>query len=88
MPTYDYRCSLCDELFEVTRPIGSATKEEPCPRCESPSKRVFSPVGVHFKGSGFHNTDYKGKAADTPSCPSEKQGSKDACASCPAAKDA
>lgn len=89
MPTYDYRCSACDALFEVSRPMGSKDPE-PCPGCGSETKRVFSPVGVAFKGSGFHNTDYRPRpaesgAADAPACPA-KSSSGSGCAGCPAAE--
>jgi putative FmdB family regulatory protein len=50
-------------VFEVVRPIGS-TDTEVCPSCGGATKRVFSPVGVVFKGSGFHNTDYRAKSED------------------------
>ncbi len=63
MPTYDYRCSACDEAFEVTRSMGD-TSEQCCPECGGAAKRVFTPVGVAFKGSGFHNTDYKPRPKD------------------------
>jgi putative FmdB family regulatory protein len=60
MPEYDYRCAECDNRFVITRPMSS--KENPCcPECGSAAKRVFTPVGVAFKGSGFHNTDYKNR---------------------------
>lgn len=87
MPVYDYRCTECKTRFEVTRPMGS-TAAEGCPSCGSPAKRVFTPVGVAFKGSGFHNTDYKSRpksdsGADT-TCAAKKEGSS-ACSNCPAA---
>jgi putative FmdB family regulatory protein len=85
MPVYDYRCIDCGERFEVTRPMASTSKEE-CPSCAAPAKRVFTPVGVAFKGSGFHNTDYKTRPKeDTGSCPAKKDGTS-ACSSCPAAE--
>jgi putative FmdB family regulatory protein len=61
MPAYDYKCKTCDEVFEIKR---SSSDDAPvaCPLCHSEARRVFSPVGVVFKGSGFHNTDYKNKA--------------------------
>ena len=90
MPAYDYRCPACDRLFEVTRAAG-ATEEVCCPSCGTAAKRVFTPVGVVFKGSGFHNTDYRAKPkeegspapskAEAPSCPAAKDGG---CSSCPA----
>ena len=59
MPIYEYRCEQ-GHRFEVMQrmtddPIAS------CQTCEAPVRRVFHPVAVHFKGSGFYNTDY-GKA--------------------------
>ncbi len=86
MPLYDYRCPECDVTFEVTRSADSASAVC-CPTCEGPAKRVFTPVGVVFKGSGFHNTDYRpGKSSeDGPAkCPSADKSSS-ACAGCPSA---
>ena len=83
MPAYDYRCTVCDERFEITRPMGSKS-DETCPVCDAPAKRIFSPVGVAFKGTGFHNTDYKPRPkedAPAPSCPAKSDSS--SCASCP-----
>jgi putative FmdB family regulatory protein len=56
MPTYEYRCEN-GHTFEVTQRMS----EEPltaCQVCGAPAQRVFHPVAVHFKGSGFYNTDY------------------------------
>jgi putative FmdB family regulatory protein len=93
MPTYDYHCAACDHDFEVTRPMR-ATGPELCPICATPAVKIFSPVGVAFKGTGFHNTDYRPKPVDSsadvpkaePACPSAASGSS-ACASCPAASN-
>jgi putative FmdB family regulatory protein len=58
MPTYQYACTnpACGERFELvqsfTDPAASA-----CPVCEGPVRKVFSAVGVVFKGSGFYRTD-------------------------------
>lgn len=57
MPLYEYRCTKCNHKFEVHHDVGGAAG--PCPVCGSPAKRVFSSVGLIFKGSGFHTTDYK-----------------------------
>lgn len=80
MPAYDYRCTECDTTFEVVRKVGQ-TAEERCPECGGATKRVFTPVGVVFKGSGFHNTDYRKR-------PSEKSETAPAPAPCGAAKPA
>ena len=56
MPIYEYRCEN-GHLFEVMQKIT----EDPvttCGECGAPVQRVFHPVAVHFKGSGFYNTDY------------------------------
>jgi putative FmdB family regulatory protein len=56
MPIYEYRCET-GHLFEVMQKIT----EDPvttCETCNAPVQRVFHPVAVHFKGSGFYNTDY------------------------------
>lgn len=86
MPSYDYRCTACEQVFEVSRPMRSSDPEC-CPTCGAPAKRVFTPFGVAFKGSGFHNTDYRPKPKEesaTP-CPA-KSDSKPGCAGCPAAE--
>jgi putative FmdB family regulatory protein len=93
MPAYDFRCTSCRHTFEVTRPASDRSTPV-CPLCGADTKRVFTPIGVHFKGSGFYNTDYKGKnpagkpaeskPADAPACPSADTGG--GCAGCPAAK--
>jgi putative FmdB family regulatory protein len=56
MPIYEYRCDQ-GHNFEVMQRISDEPVER-CTTCESPVRRVFHPVAVHFKGSGFYNTDY------------------------------
>jgi putative FmdB family regulatory protein len=56
MPIYEYRCEN-GHLFEVMQKMT----DEPvtaCPEDGAPVQRVFHPIAVHFKGSGFYNTDY------------------------------
>ena len=60
MPIYEYRCRNGHQ-FEVFQ----AMSEDPvssCQACGEPVERVFRPVAVHFKGSGFYTTDYARKA--------------------------
>ncbi len=57
MAIYEYKCSN-DHTFEVMQRM-SDDPVETCEVCESPVERVYHPVAIHFKGSGFHNTDYK-----------------------------
>jgi putative FmdB family regulatory protein len=70
MPIYEYRCENGHQ-FEVIQSMS----EDPvtaCEECGAPVERVFHPIAVHFKGSGFYNTDYKnnsktGKDSKEPS---------------------
>jgi putative FmdB family regulatory protein len=56
MPIYEYRCEN-GHLFEVMQKIEDPPVTS-CHTCEAPVQRVFHPIAVHFKGSGFYNTDY------------------------------
>ena len=56
MPIYEYRC-LNGHTFEVIQSM-SDDPVETCEVCGAPVERVFHPVAVHFKGSGFYSTDY------------------------------
>jgi putative FmdB family regulatory protein len=56
MPIYEFRCEN-GHLFEVMQKITDAPVTE-CDTCGAPVTRVFHPIAVHFKGSGFYNTDY------------------------------
>lgn len=85
MPAYDYRCTDCSNVFEVNRQMGS-TADEACPSCGGHAKRVFTPVGVAFKGSGFHNTDYRPAPKDSSDSPAPACPSGGGCAGCPAAE--
>src|SRR5688500_6918726 len=56
MPIYEYRCEK-GHNFEVMQRMTDDPVES-CEQCGAPVERVFHPVAVHFKGSGFYNTDY------------------------------
>ena len=56
MPFYEYRCQK-GHTFEVRQSMTDDPVSE-CEKCGAPVQRVFHPVAVHFKGSGFYNTDY------------------------------
>jgi len=60
MPIYEYRCTN-GHTFEVIQGM-SDDPVETCEVCGAPVERVFHPVAVHFKGSGFYSTDYANKA--------------------------
>jgi len=56
MPTYEYRCEQ-GHTFEVMQRM-SDERISVCQVCSAPVQQVFHPIAVHFKGSGFYNTDY------------------------------
>ena len=56
MPIYEYRYEN-GHLFEVMQKMSDAPVTI-CETCGAPVQRVFHPIAVHFKGSGFYNTDY------------------------------
>ena len=72
MPVYGYRCSR-GHHFEVQQRITEAPLNQ-CPECGAPVTRVFYPVGIVFKGSGFYKTDSRGAAASDGSTPSSDTG--------------
>ncbi len=76
MPIYEYRCEN-GHLFEVMQKITDDPVTS-CETCESPVQRVFHPVAVHFKGSGFYNTDYGTAKRKRESDASESAEKKDA----------
>jgi putative FmdB family regulatory protein len=62
MPTYDYRCRDCGQSLEVQQSIHDDPLTE-CPACGGTLKKVFSAVGISFKGSGFYKTDSRNGAS-------------------------
>ncbi len=75
MPIYEYRCEQ-GHTFEVMQRM-SDDPVQTCETCEAPVARVFHPVAVHFKGSGFYNTDYgtRKRARETASSDAGKKDS-------------
>ena len=56
MPIYEYKCEN-GHVFDVIQKMSDEPLTE-CQECGAPAVRVLHPVAVHFKGSGFYNTDY------------------------------
>jgi putative FmdB family regulatory protein len=73
MPVYEYRCER-GHTFEVMQRMSDDPVTS-CSTCEAPVQRVFHPVAVHFKGSGFYTTDYgkKSKGANAASSASSSE---------------
>ena len=59
MPIYEYKCTN-GHVFDVIQKMVDEPLTE-CQECGAPAERVLHPVAIHFKGSGFHNTDYAKK---------------------------
>jgi putative FmdB family regulatory protein len=72
MPIYEYRC-LNGHTFEVVQSM-SDDPVATCEECGAPVERVFHPVAVHFKGSGFYSTDYGAKAKEVAAKDGESSG--------------
>ena len=65
MPTYDYQCTNCNYTFEYFQPMSAEPLKE-CPKCKGLVKRkIGTGAGPIFKGSGFYQTDYKSKPAES-----------------------
>ena len=62
MPTYQYACTACGHQLEAVQSFADEPLTE-CPSCEGRLRKLFSSVGVVFKGSGFYRTDSRAGAA-------------------------
>jgi putative FmdB family regulatory protein len=71
MPIYEYKCTN-GHVFDVIQRMSDEALTE-CQECGAPAERVLHPVAIHFKGSGFHNTDY-GKKKTVPASESKDGG--------------
>ena len=62
MPTYDYRCNSCGNIWEVFQSMTDK-KITTCPKCqkETAERLISGGGGVIFRGDGFYETDYKRK---------------------------
>jgi putative FmdB family regulatory protein len=86
VPIYEYRCRN-GHTFEVFQSMADDPVAT-CEECAAPVERVFHPVAVHFKGTGFYTTDYARKGASkADSDGGEKGEKKDADSKKPESKD-
>jgi putative FmdB family regulatory protein len=60
MPIYEYKCTGCDELFEIKQSFNDKPVTV-CHLCGKEARRVFKPAPIIFKGSGFYVTDHAKK---------------------------
>lgn len=89
MPTYSYRCTSCDNAFDIQQAFTDDSLTT-CPECGKALRKVFSAIGVTFQGSGFYRTDSraesKKKSSDNSSTPKKDSGTSTAAAT-PAKKE-
>ena len=75
MPTYQYTCTECGEPLEAVQKFTDAPLTV-CPACGGRLRKVFSPVGIVFKGSGFYRTDSRnGSSAAAPAAKDKDKAS-------------
>ena len=71
MPTYQYQCTECGEGLEAVQKFTDDALTE-CPSCNGRLKKVFSAVGIVFKGSGFYRNDSRGSSSSSSPAPASK----------------
>jgi putative FmdB family regulatory protein len=77
MPTYGYECVDCGHKFEVIQRITDSPMTI-CEKCSGSLRKILYPVGIAFKGSGFHVNDYRrpdsgrNSSSDKPAVPAAK----------------
>lgn len=64
MPTYEYECESCHQRIEAVQSFADAPLTE-CPHCGGELRKVFSGVGISFKGSGFYKTDNRSSTSNS-----------------------
>jgi len=68
VPTYSYRCTECDNAFDIQQSFSDNSLTE-CPVCGGKLRKVFSAVGVTFTGSGFYRNDSRPASTSSSSSP-------------------
>ncbi|MET9558765.1 FmdB family zinc ribbon protein [Streptomyces tauricus] len=75
MPTYQYQCTECGEGLEAVQKFTDDALTV-CPNCSGRLKKVYSAVGIVFKGSGFYRNDSRGSSSSSsPASASKSSGS-------------
>lgn len=75
MPIYEYACTSCGERTEARQSFTDPPLED-CERCGGKLRKLYSPVGIVFKGSGFYSTDAKKAASKSASSEGKSETSK------------
>ncbi|MEV6698307.1 FmdB family zinc ribbon protein [Streptomyces sp. NPDC051453] len=76
MPTYQYQCTECGEGLEAVQKFTDDALTV-CPSCDGRLKKVFSAVGIVFKGSGFYRNDSRGSSSSSSPASSSAKSTSD-----------
>jgi putative FmdB family regulatory protein len=82
VPTYQYACTACGHELEAVQSFSDPALTE-CPECGGALRKVFSAVGVVFKGSGFYKTDSRSSAAKSDKGESKSETKSDSASTSP-----
>jgi len=74
MPTYSYRCTVCDHAFDIQQSFTDDALGV-CPECKGALRKVFNTIGVTFQGSGFYRTDSRAEASGSKKTSSSSSSS-------------
>jgi putative FmdB family regulatory protein len=74
VPTYQYACTTCGHQLEAVQSFADEPLTE-CPACEGKLRKIFSSVGIVFKGSGFYRTDSRSAPSESSSTEPGSNGS-------------
>jgi putative FmdB family regulatory protein len=87
MPVYTYRCTNCGFVFDQQQKFSDPTLTR-CPECEKKSlQKVFQPVGIVFKGSGFYATDHRSPSGQSRAGNKSNEAEKSSSSEKPAASE-
>ena len=64
MPLYEYRCRSCNQQFEIQQSFSDDALTV-CPECQGDLRKVFNPVGISFKGTGFYKNDSRSSSSSS-----------------------
>ena len=73
MPTYQYQCTECGNGHEAVQKFTDDALTE-CPKCKGRLRKVFSAVGIVFKGSGFYRNDSRSSSTGSSSSNGQQNG--------------
>ena len=87
MPIYTYRCTSCGVQFDQQQKFSDAPLTR-CPECSKKTlQKVFQPVGIVFKGSGFYATDHRSPSGQSRSTNKDKSSGGESSAEKPASSE-